>query len=249
MLSNHQEYDGLIDKVSNGRHSLLAKYQDLCIGNRSLAFLLRYELLTSLISPIPGALGFFLRQFFYKRLFANTGRGLAIAANISTRCPQQVSLGDNIFLDSGVTLDAIGIRSHITIGNSIFLGKHSLLSCSSSTITLGNHISIGPNCYIRASRGPVTLGSHITIGAHTVIISGGPHYKRLDIPMMNQSGTADGITIGDDVWLGVGVRVIDGVNIGNGSVIGAGAVVTKSIPEYSIAVGVPAKVIQSRKSL
>ena len=52
------------------------------------------------------------------------------------------------------------------------------------------------------------------------------------------------VQIGDDVWLGENVLVLPGVKIGNGVVIGAGAVVTSNIPDYSIAVGVPAKVIK-----
>jgi acetyltransferase-like isoleucine patch superfamily enzyme len=52
--------------------------------------------------------------------------------------------------------------------------------------------------------------------------------------------------IEDDCWLGSGVKVLDGVTIGKGSVIGAGSVVTKNIPPFSVAVGVPARVIKSR---
>ncbi|HFI1792856.1 TPA: DapH/DapD/GlmU-related protein, partial [Escherichia coli] len=52
--------------------------------------------------------------------------------------------------------------------------------------------------------------------------------------------------IGNDVWLGTGVTVLRGVRIGDGAIIGANAVVTKNIPDYCIAVGVPAKVIKRR---
>ena len=51
----------------------------------------------------------------------------------------------------------------------------------------------------------------------------------------------------NDVWIGTNVTIVAGVTVGKGSVIAAGAVVTKDIPEYSIAGGVPAKVIKSRK--
>ncbi|PSN10551.1 hypothetical protein C7293_27655 [filamentous cyanobacterium CCT1] len=63
----------------------------------------------------------------------------------------------------------------------------------------------------------------------------------------SQPLTAVGITIEDDCWLGTGVRVLDGVTIGRGSVIGAGAVVSRDIPPYSVAVGVPARVIEKPK--
>ena len=56
-------------------------------------------------------------------------------------------------------------------------------------------------------------------------------------PIMFQPSTAKGgIHIGDDVWLGAGVTVLDGVTLGTGSVVGAGAVITASLPEYSYAV-------------
>lgn len=57
---------------------------------------------------------------------------------------------------------------------------------------------------------------------------------------------ADAVEIGHDVWLGHGVIVLAGVKIGTGAVVGAGAVVTKDIPPYSVAVGVPARVIRKR---
>lgn len=54
------------------------------------------------------------------------------------------------------------------------------------------------------------------------------------------------VTIGHDVWLGHGAIIMPGIAIGTGAVIGAGAVVTKDVPDYAIAVGVPAKVIRYR---
>lgn len=59
--------------------------------------------------------------------------------------------------------------------------------------------------------------------------------------------TKGGIIIGNDVWLGVGVNVLDGVRIGKGAVIGAGSVVTKDIPKGAITTGVPAQIVKMRR--
>lgn len=246
MNKNIHMHETIVDTISKDTESILKKYQDVYVGRKSLLYLLKYEILTSLFSPIPGALGFFLRKVFYKKLFAKVGRGTILGPYLTIRSPGQISLGNNVIIDGNIVLDAKGKGSYIQIGDSIFVGSSTIFSCSASSINVGNDVSIGPNCYIRASRGPVTLGSYITIGAHTVIISGSPDYKRLDIPMMKQKGSSKGIIIGDDVWIGVGVKIIDGVKIGNGSVIGAGAVVIKDVPDYSIVAGVPARFIKSR---
>lgn len=68
----------------------------------------------------------------------------------------------------------------------------------------------------------------------------GRHLGLLDAPKTKRT------TIENDVWIGNRVIIMQGVTIGNGAVIGAGAVVTKDIPPYAIAVGIPAKIIRYR---
>ena len=75
-------------------------------------------------------------------------------------------------------------------------------------------------------------------------------FKRNALNDKQQESKNDGINvyIGEDVWLGCNVTVLSGVNIGRGCIVAAGAVVNKSLPPYSIAGGVPAKVIKQRFS-
>ena len=68
----------------------------------------------------------------------------------------------------------------------------------------------------------------------------------INVPMINQPYYESDIIIGDDVWIGAGTVITAGVKIGKGSVIGSNSTVTKDIPEFSIAVGSPAKVIKIR---
>ena len=112
-------------------------------------------------------------------------------------------------------------------------------------LTLGDRSGVGVNCEVY---GPVTIGNDVMMGPEVVIYTSGHRFDRTDITMMEQGGTEpEPVTIGNDVWIGRRVMIMPGVTIGDGCVIGAGAVVTKDIPSYSVAAGVPAKVIRARK--
>lgn len=239
----------LLDMLSKETTSPLRKYQELYVGGNSFLDLSKYEFLTFFLSPVPGALGFLLRRIFYPKLFATAGKSVIVGQHVTIRCPRRIYCGNNIFIDSNVAIDAKGDESRIQLGNSIFVGKNSILSCSSAIIEIGDDVSIGPNCFIRGGIGSIKIGSCITIGSHSVIISGNPDYEESDGRIKRQGGSGKGVTIGDDVWIGVGVRIIDGVNIGNGSVIGAGAVVVKDVPERAIVAAMPARVVRSRESV
>jgi acetyltransferase-like isoleucine patch superfamily enzyme len=114
-------------------------------------------------------------------------------------------------------------------------------------ITLGDHVTINPGCII-VGAGGLTIGSHAMIGAGTKIVTTAHATGRTDVPMRLQGMTRTPIVIEDDVWFGFDVKVLPGAVIRRGCVIGAGSVVTDEIPEYSIAAGVPARVIGSRKA-
>ena len=88
----------------------------------------------------------------------------------------------------------------------------------------------------------------MNIGEELKVVTQNHRSDRTDIPMQQQGMAEEKeVVIGDDVWIGHRVILLPGVHIGNGSIIGAGAVVTRDIPDYSVAVGVPARVIRNRK--
>ncbi len=112
-------------------------------------------------------------------------------------------------------------------------------------ITIGRHVELGINTVIYSSE-YVTIGDYVNIAANCYIIDSNHGVKR-NSRIQEQSSIVKGpVIIEEDVWLGAGVKVLSGVHIGKGAVIGAGAVVNKNIPDYAIAVGVPAKIIGYR---
>jgi maltose O-acetyltransferase len=87
------------------------------------------------------------------------------------------------------------------------------------------------------------------MGPDVVIMTNGHAYENPNIPINQQGATLrKPVVIGNDVWIGTRVVIMPGVTIGNGAVIGAGAIVTKSIPPFAVAAGVPAKVVKWRRS-
>jgi virginiamycin A acetyltransferase len=103
-------------------------------------------------------------------------------------------------------------------------------------------VYIGPQCNI----GMCSIGENSLIASGVHIISGNNQHSFSDLntPIQQQAGTYTKVFIGKDCWIGNGALVF--ANIGDHSVIGAGSVVTKDIPAYSIAVGNPARIIDSR---
>ena len=115
---------------------------------------------------------------------------------------------------------------------------------SHPTSRLGQHVYVGNYCSI----GDVTLEGDVLLGSHVSIMNGSRQHgtDRLDVPVREQPGEFPHVTIGQDSW--IGDRAIVMADVGKHCVIGAGAVVTKPIPDYAIAVGVPAKVIGWRNA-
>lgn len=90
----------------------------------------------------------------------------------------------------------------------------------------------------------ITLGNnvHITDGVRFETHDGGTLLFRDRVPDLEITKP---ITVGDDVYIGNNVIILPGVKIGNKVIIGAGAIVTKNIPDNSVAVGVPSRVIKT----
>lgn len=111
-------------------------------------------------------------------------------------------------------------------------------------LKIGNNSGIGISCEIN---GPVTIGNNVMMGPEVVIYTRSHKHDKIGVTMQEQGMTeAAPVVIEDDVWIGRRAIIMPGVVIGRGSIIGAGAVVTKSIAEYSVAVGVPAKIVKKR---
>lgn len=151
------------------------------------------------------------------------GKKLLVENNVDIDCGINVVLGEHVHIGTGVYLGVFS-TGKLQIGSSTYIGRYSTILAHQG-VCIGNDCLIAPQCFI------------------TDVNHG---FRDGGIPIKSQAYESRKVVIGDDVWIGTGVIIVPGVTISKGSVIGAGAVVTKDIPAYSVAVGVPARVISKR---
>jgi acetyltransferase-like isoleucine patch superfamily enzyme len=223
-----------------------AKYAELVVGRAGLGALLKYELVVMFAQSWPGALGLFIRKTMYPLLLGSCGRNVVFGQHVVLRHPHKIHIGSDVVVDDNCLIDAKGESNRgIRIGNGVFIGRNTILSCKNGDIELADGVNIGFNCEVfSASR--VTIGRRALMAAYTYVIGGDHDFSDPSKPVLDQTRTSTGVTIGDGVWMGAGAKILDGVEIGEGAVIGAGAVVRENVAASAIAVGVPARVVGSR---
>ncbi len=113
-------------------------------------------------------------------------------------------------------------------------------------LVVGDDVDLALDVLITTDGG-VTIGNRVLIGYRTMILSRNHTIPDGCGPIFGAGHTSRPVSIGDDTWIGGNCTILPGVSIGRGCVIGAGSVVTKSIPDYSIAVGNPARVVRTRQ--
>ncbi len=160
--------------------------------------------------------------------FGAMGKGCTVQARMRCGNPGDIFLGDNVFIGSDAWIDCFtgyaGVKfsPRLEIGDDTMIGYHS-------------HIMV---------IGTMKIGRHVLI-ADKVYISDNLHgFEDVTLPIFQQPMIHRPVVIEDEVWLGENVCVLPGVTIGKHAVIGSNSVVTKDVPAFSVAAGVPAKVIR-----
>lgn len=179
------------------------------------------------------------------RLARYSPRGyVAPSAQIAHRGLQ---LGRNVFAGERVTIYDERAGGPVELGDRVHLNRDTIVQTGDGgSVRIGEDSHIQPRCQLSAYLAPIGLGRNVQVAPNCAFYSY-DHGTDPDVTMQDQPLRTRGpISVGDDVWFGVGSIVLSGVTIGDGAVIGAGAVVTQDLPENGIAVGVPARVVRIR---
>jgi len=145
--------------------------------------------------------------------------------------------------------------SQIDIGERVFIGKHSWINLTSpdATLVLGHDLAIG-NSFTVGVGAHVEVGNGVMMSDRVTLLDQLHDFRSWVAAAVaaDREPIADwGLTepspvkVGAGTWLGIGVVVLPGVTIGKGCAVGANAVVTRDLPDYAVAVGIPARVIGS----
>jgi acetyltransferase-like isoleucine patch superfamily enzyme len=187
-----------------------------------LSFHEKQYLLASVFAKLVG-------KFFYQRIFAEFGHGSWIKKPERIAGASRIRIGQRTRIESGATLYAIQK-----------FAKHRY----KGEIIIGNHVYLN-RMFNATSASKITIGDYVSCGSNVSIVNFDHGWMEIDKDINSTPLMVHGeIEIAAQSWIGNNAVILGGVKIGQHCVIGAGSIVTKDIPNYSVAVGNPAKVIK-----
>jgi len=192
----------------------------------------------------------YLRGWLYRPRLRRCGGRLFVGRGARILFPSHLGVGHNVAIGDFTYVTCFGTEG-VELGHNVRIREFgwvqvtSHLSHPGRGLRIGDDTYIGPHCVLGAGGG-IVLGKHVMLGAYVQLLAEDHAFSDPSQPIDRQGVTRRGITVGDGCWLGNSVIVLDGVHIGEGTVVGAGSVVTRDLPQRSVAVGNPARVIKER---
>lgn len=186
------------------------------------------------------------RLAYYKRHLRSMGDNVRIGCGVRIISPQYISLGNNVLICDGCTLIArseagISIEDGAVLMHRVYLDTET----AEGYIKIGKAVYVGTGCTLHGHKGLEIMDDSLL--AQNITITPYSHkFDDADEKIINQGGHSRKVTIGRDCYIGMSCSILYSADIGDGSVIGSGSVVVHTVPPYSVAVGVPAKVIRRR---
>lgn len=165
--------------------------------------------------------------------------------------PRGIEVGRGFSLEEGCEI--VGLARHgVRFGDRCTVGRFAIIRPTNvllgevgDGLSLGDNSNIGPYAFVGCS-GMIRIGADVLMGPSVSLLGENHNFDDHSRPIRDQGVSREGITIGDNCWLGAGSVILAGTTIESGAVVAAGAVVSKDVPSDTIVGGVPARVIRER---
>jgi acetyltransferase-like isoleucine patch superfamily enzyme len=231
--------------MQGGLRRNMSRYRDRVTGGGGWGRFLWQGTVLTLLSPLPTVVFSVLRGRAYRSVLGAIGPGCFIEQGVRLLVPRRIFMGRRVMIGEGCYLDGNSAQGSIRLHDDVWLSRGSYVVAGREEVVVGPVSYIGHRCLLYGHAG-IQIGRDVLLANDVQLICGNHTFARRDVPIRAQPPEGKPIVIEDDVWLGASVIVLGGVTVGRGSVVGAGAVVTQDLPAYSIARGVPARVVGVR---
>lgn len=169
-----------------------------------------------------------IRTMFVFRGFGMVGNNSYLGKPLYLVNPKYIFVGDGVRIKKGIRLEVI---------------RNWFGSKCNGSISIGNNTNIEQNCHF-ISAGKLAIGPNCLISSNVFITDCSHEYADINTPVIKQPLIVKETIIDEGVYIGFGTCVLAGVHIGKHCVIGANSVLTKSVPDYSVVAGCPAKILK-----
>lgn len=166
---------------------------------------------------------YLMRQIILRAMCKRAGHALQVGPNVVFKHPETMEFGDAVF---------IGAQAMIQ-------GRYD------GTCKIGSHVWIGPQAYFDARS--LELEDYVGWGPGAKVLGSAHTGEPVEAPIISTALVIKPVFVGFGADIGMNASILPGVRIGSNAIVGAGAVVTQDVPEYAIVVGVPAKILRSRR--
>jgi acetyltransferase-like isoleucine patch superfamily enzyme len=185
--------------------------------------------LNTILTYMTGASGYALRRLIYSMKFKSMGKNCILDVGLNIVGKENISIGEYTWIDSYTRLSAL--FGPISIGKRIHVSPFCVMVSGPEGIVLNDYVGLSTGCHIYG---------------HSEMPKEGKRMSGPMIPWRYKAFGSGKVILEKDSFLGAYTIVLPGVTVGEGAVVGANSIVNKDIPQWSIAVGAPAKVIGKR---
>jgi acetyltransferase-like isoleucine patch superfamily enzyme len=166
-----------------------------------------------------------MRRICLRALVRRMGDGVEIGPGVGLRHPETFEIGDGVYIGE----------------QTLLYGRHD------GRCVIGRRCWIGPQCFLDAR--DLILGNSVGWGPGAKVLGSGHTASPPSVPVIETDLEIAPVRVEDGADIGVGAVLLPGIRIGSGAIVGAGAVVTRSIPPFAVAAGVPARVLRIRNDV